>query len=170
MAVSPIQVAVCGPRDATDADTTHAREIGRLLAEAGATVLCGGGTGVMAAVAEGASAAGGLVIAVRPDTDPAGVCAGVSAVLYTNLGAARNAVLVGSADAVIVAGGSWGTLSEYALANGRGVPVVMIGGWQVLDAAGEPIEGGAVATTPAETVDLALTAATEFRRRLTGAL
>ncbi|MGW0002321.1 SLOG cluster 4 domain-containing protein [Nocardia grenadensis] len=49
-----------------------------LLARAGATVLCGGGRGVMAAVAQGASAENGLVIGVRPDTDPAEICEGLS--------------------------------------------------------------------------------------------
>lgn len=79
----PVQIAVCGPRDCTNTEAATAREVGRLLARAGAVVLCGGGTGVMAAVAEGASAEGGLVIGVRPDTGRAGVCAGLSAVLYT---------------------------------------------------------------------------------------
>ncbi|MEU2610071.1 hypothetical protein ABZ570_00545 [Micromonospora sp. NPDC007271] len=43
-----------------------------LLAQRGVTVLCGGGGGVMAAVAAGARSRGGLVIGVRPDdgTDP----------------------------------------------------------------------------------------------------
>lgn len=154
-----IQVAVCGPRHATDTDVANAREIGRLLAEAGATVLCGGGTGVMASVADGASAAGGLVIGVRPDTDPTRVCDGLSAVLYTNMGEARNAILIWSADAVIVVGGSWGTLSELALANRRGnVPIVTIGGWQILDHEGKPIDAAVVASTPQQAVRAALSA------------
>ncbi|MEU6191481.1 LOG family protein [Nocardia sp. NPDC047038] len=156
----PIQVAVCGPRNCTDTDTTNAKEVGRLLAEAGATVLCGGGSGVMAAVAAGASSAGGLVIGVRPDTDPAKTCEGLSAVLYTNMGEARNAILVWSADAVIVVGGSWGTLSELALANRRGgVPVVTLGGWKILDETGEPVSAAIEAESPDAAVDAALSAA-----------
>ncbi|MGQ4601048.1 SLOG cluster 4 domain-containing protein [Nocardia sp. R6R-6] len=155
----PIQVAVCGPRHATDIEATNARKIGRLLAEAGATVLCGGGTGVMAAVAEGASSAGGLVIGVRPDTDPDRTCEGLSVVLYTNMGEARNAILVWSADAVIIVGGSWGTLSELALANRRGnVPIVSIGGWQILDSDGKPVDSAVVASTPRAAVEAALSA------------
>ncbi|MGH3684848.1 MAG: hypothetical protein ACRDRU_18535 [Pseudonocardiaceae bacterium] len=42
----PVQVAVCGPRHCTDEDRTHAYKVGRLLARAGAVVICGGGTGV----------------------------------------------------------------------------------------------------------------------------
>ncbi|MBF5000884.1 LOG family protein [Nocardia sp. BSTN01] len=156
----PVQVAVCGPRDCTDAEADTAREVGRLLARAGAIVLCGGGTGVMAAVAEGASAAGGLVIGVRPDTGRTGVCDGLSAVVYTDMGEARNAILVRSADAVIVVGGSWGTLSELALANRRGdVPVVSIGGWQILDAEGRTVEGSHRAANAAEAVAFAVSGA-----------
>ncbi|MEV0766412.1 dethiobiotin synthetase [Nocardia sp. NPDC050435] len=153
----PIQIAVCGPRHCTTADSDNAREIGRLLAERGAVVLCGGGDGVMAAVAEGASSAGGLVVGVRPDTDPDGVCEGLSVVLFTNMGEARNAILVWSASAVIVVGGSWGTLSELALANRRGgVPVISIGGWKVFDAEGDPVMAAHEVATPAEAVEVAL--------------
>lgn len=153
----PVQVAVCGPRHCTDTDEANARAVGRLLAEAGATVLCGGGTGVMAAVAEGAAQADGLVIGVRPDTNRDGVCDGLSAVLYTNMGEARNAILIWSADAVIIIGGSWGTLSELALANRRGgVPVVSLGGWQLLDADGNSVIASKVAGSPQEAVKIAL--------------
>ncbi|ONM49030.1 LOG family protein [Nocardia donostiensis] len=152
-----LQIAVCGPRNCTPDDAERARKIGHLLAEAGVTVLCGGGSGVMAAVAEGASAAGGIVIGVRPDTDRNAICDGLTAVLYTNMGEARNAVLVWSADAVIVVGGSWGTLSELALANRRGgVPVISIGGWRITDDHGEEIDAAVRAETPEEAVSRVL--------------
>lgn len=148
---------MCGPRDCTAAEAGWAEEVGRLLAAAGATVLCGGGTGVMAAVAEGASRAGGLVIGVRPDTDRSAVCPGLSAVLYTGMGEARNAILIHSADAVIVIGGSWGTLSELALARHRGtIPIISLGGWQIHDAAGKPIAAAQLASDPADAVHRAL--------------
>jgi uncharacterized protein (TIGR00725 family) len=114
----------------------------------------------MAAVSAGARSAGGLVIGIRPgatrdDADPH-----LSAVLATNLGEARNAVLVGSADAVIVVGGSWGTLSELALARRYGVPVITLGGWQLLDADGTPLpDAPPVAATPRDAVSFALSAA-----------
>ncbi len=152
----PYQVAVCGPRDCDRTEAASAHEVGRLLAEAGATVLCGGGTGVMAAVAEGAGDAGGLVIGIRPDTDRSTTCPGLSAVLYTNMGEARNAILIESADAVIVIGGSWGTLSELALAHRRGgIPIVSLAGWSVTDTHGNAIPT-TTAAPPAEAVALAL--------------
>ncbi len=143
-------------------EAANARHVGRLLAEAGATVLCGGGPGVMAAVAAGASDVGGLVIGVRPDTDRSMICAGLSAVLYTGMGEARNAILVSSADAVIIIGGSWGTLSELALSNRRGdVPVVSLGGWKVVDAEGRAVGGASEVESPEAAVAVALTAVRE---------
>ncbi|WP_378729689.1 LOG family protein [Nocardia brasiliensis] len=151
------QVAVCGPSECGVVEGEQARMVGRLLAEAGVTVLCGGGGGVMAAVAEGAASAGGLVVGVRPDSDRGAVCAGLSAVLFTNMGEARNAILVESADAVIIIGGSWGTLSELALARHRGgIPVISLGGWQLLDAEGNPLVAAISATDPADAVARAL--------------
>ncbi|MGC5019165.1 dethiobiotin synthetase [Micromonospora sp. DT47] len=153
-----VQVAVCGPASATEVEQAYARRVGELLAERGAAVLCGGGGGVMAAVAAGARSRAGLVIAVRPDDGTApGPVADVSATVVTNMGQARNAVLVWSADAVIAVGGSWGTLSEVALALRRGgVPVAVLGGWRVVDASGAPIEGPHHVDTPDEAVRVAL--------------
>ncbi|MGH3915511.1 MAG: TIGR00725 family protein [Pseudonocardiaceae bacterium] len=135
-----VQVAVCGPRHCTEQDSAHAYEVGRLLARAGALVICGGGSGVMAAVAAGAHAENGLVIGIRPGENPDDACPNLSAVIATNLGEARNAVIVWSADAVIAIGGSWGTLSEIALAKRRGtIPVITLGGWTILDHHGNPL-------------------------------
>lgn len=135
----PIQVAVCGPRHCTEQDAANAYDVGRLLAQAGATILNGGGIGVMAAVSAGARSADGLVIGVRPGSNKDDANPDLSAVLVTNMGEARNAILVWSADVVIVIGGSWGTLSELALAKRRGVPVVSLGGWKMVDLDGRPV-------------------------------
>jgi uncharacterized protein (TIGR00725 family) len=154
----PLQVAVCGPRDCTDTQAAQAARIGQLLAAAGAVVICGGGDGVMAAVARGARRAGGLVVGIRPGPDRRGASPDLSVTLVTNLGEARNAIIVWSADVVVVVGGSWGTLSEVALARRRGVPVVVLDGWQLLDGAGRPLEGFLHADTAEEAASLALRA------------
>ena len=150
------QVAVCGPRDSTAEDIANATRVGELLAGSGAVVLCGGGTGVMAAVAAGVRSRGGLVIGIRPNGSREGASPDLSATIVTNMGEARNAVIVWSADAVIVVGGSWGTLSEVALAKRRGgVPVISLGGWQVIDKDGKPIPGIDHVNNPEEAVALA---------------
>ncbi|MEV0157796.1 dethiobiotin synthetase [Micromonospora sp. NPDC050686] len=152
-----IQVAVCGPAQATPTELAHARRVGELLAERGATVLCGAGGGVMAAVAAGARSHDGLVIGVRPDDGTEPGPAEVSASVVTNMGQARNAILVWSADAVIAVGGSWGTLSEVALGMRRGgLPVVVLGGWRVRDATGAEVPGPHHVDTPEQAVQAAL--------------
>ena len=96
-----MQVAVCGPAQCTDAEARAAFEVGRQLARHGAVVLCGGGSGVMAAAAAGARSLDGVVVGIRPGADPGPAAADLTVVLTTDLGEARNAVLVASADAVI---------------------------------------------------------------------
>lgn len=152
-----LQVAVCGPRYCTDADAENANRVGELLAEQGAVVICGGGVGVMAAVAAGARAKGGLVIGIRPTGTREGSSPDLSATIVTNMGEARNAIIVWSADAVISIGGSWGTLSEVALAMRRGdVPVIALGGWRVVQEDGATVPGIQYADTPEGAVDKAL--------------
>ena len=152
-----IQVSVCGPRRATEADEQVAYEVGRLLAERGAVVICGGGVGVMSAVAAGARSQDGLVIGIRPNASREGASPDLSATIVTNMGEARNAIIVWSADAVIVVGGSWGTLSELALAKRRGgVPVVQIGGWRMFDTNGDEVSGVENVTTAEAAVKLVL--------------
>lgn len=149
----PYQVAVCGPRDCTEADRGNAYAVGQLLAEAGVVTICGGGSGVMAAVAGGARSRDGLVIGVRPNDSRDGAHPDLSAVLVSNMGEARNAIIVWSADAVIVVGGSWGTLSEVALAKRRGsIPVISLGGWRILDTDGTEVPGITHVDTPRDAV------------------
>jgi uncharacterized protein (TIGR00725 family) len=150
-----IQVAVCGPGECGDDERRIAFEVGRLAAERGAVVICGGHGGVMAAAAAGARSADGTVVGVLPRADRDGANPDLSIAIPTGIGQARNAVIVNSGDAVIVIGGGWGTLSELALARRAGrVPVVQLGGWQIRDADGEPLPGVRHAHTPAEALDL----------------
>lgn len=112
----------------------------------------------MAAAAAGVRAENGVVIGIWPGDSADDACPDLSAVIVTNMGEARNAVIVRSVDAVIAIGGSWGTLSEIALAKRRGgIPVVTLRGWSILDHRGQRLPDDAlVADGPRHAVDLAL--------------
>ena len=122
------RVAVIGAADAEQEAYESARTLGRLLAEAGAVVICGGRGGVMEAVARGAAEAGGTSVGILPGSEGSEANEWITIPLPTGLGEARNAVVVRSAEAVVSVGGRWGTLSELSLAAKMGVPVSSIGG------------------------------------------
>lgn len=126
-------VAVCGT-GMSDPDTDAiAEEVGRLLAEAGAILVCGGLDGVMAAACKGADSAGGLSVGLLPGTSRSEANEFLDIALPTGMGEMRNALIVRCVDAVIAIGGGWGTLSEIALARKTGVPVFGIGTWDLGD-------------------------------------
>jgi uncharacterized protein (TIGR00725 family) len=126
-------VAVVGPAEATPEEMERAEEVGRLLAERGAVVVCGGLHGVMEAASRGARGAGGTVVGILPGTRRADANEHVTVALPTGLGEMRNALIVRAADALIAVGGAYGTLTEIALALRTGVPVVGIGTWDLDD-------------------------------------
>ena len=120
----PPVVAVVGAGRATPEDETAAHRIGLGLARAGATLVCGGLGGVMAAACAGAREADGTTIGILPGTDRRDANPHVTVAVPTGLGEARNALVVRAADAVVAVGGAYGTLSEIAFALKAGVPVV----------------------------------------------
>ncbi len=117
-------ISVIGGGTCTHEEAVVAAMVGRLLAEQGAIVVCGGLGGVMEAVAKGAKAAGGTTIGLLPGADPAAANAHIDIPLATRMGEMRNALIVQVAQALIAIGGGAGTLSELALAQRIGKPVV----------------------------------------------
>ena len=145
-------IAVVGPGEPAPEDLCAlAYEVGLLLARGGFVVVNGGLGGVMEAAARGAQEAGGIVIGLLPGDDRAAANAHLTVAIPTGLGQARNALVVSAADAVIAVGGSWGTLSEIALARRSGKPVVCLRGWHVIDDGGQPVALD-VADSPEEAV------------------
>jgi uncharacterized protein (TIGR00725 family) len=135
-----------------------AEEVGRLLAEAGVTVVCGGGGGVMEAAARGAAGAGGDVIGVLPWVSVDDANAYCTQVVATGIGHARNLAVVASGEAVIAISGEWGTLSEIAHARNLDRTVVALHSWSV--SGREQMEGGP-GIVPAGTAEEAVAAALE---------
>jgi uncharacterized protein (TIGR00725 family) len=126
-----IYVAVVGPGNAQAAHESAAEEVGRLIAERRAILVCGGLGGVMEAACRGARAAEGVTVGLLAGTERDDANAYVSVALPTGLGQARNAVVVRSADSVVAIGGGYGTLSEIALALRRGKPVIGLDTWDI---------------------------------------
>jgi uncharacterized protein (TIGR00725 family) len=141
-------VSVVGSGTASGELYEKAREVGRLVAERGGTIVCGGRSGVMEAVARGATEAGGTAIGILPDEDRKGANAFLSFSIATGTGHARNLAVVCSGDVVIAIGGEYGTLSEIGLARKVGRPVVALESWDL----GEHVS---VAATPEEAVGTA---------------
>lgn len=125
------QVAVIGSSGAAqDSELGRlAEEVGRRLGEAGVTVVCGAGGGVMEAAARGAAEAGGRVIGIVEGESPGDANPYCTEVVASGIGHARNLAVVASGEAVIAVGGEWGTLSEIGLARTIGRTVVALRSW-----------------------------------------
>ena len=141
-------MAVVGSGTASGELYEKAREVGRLVAQRGGTVVCGGRSGVMEAVARGATEAGGTAIGILPDEDRKRANEYLSYSIATGTGHARNLAVVCSGDVVIAVGGEYGSLSEMGLALKVGRPVVALESWDL----GEHVS---VAATPEAAVEAA---------------
>ena len=148
-------IGVLGPHEVSEEEYRLGEEVGRRIAEAGATLLCGGLDGMMRAAAEGAKRAGGTTVGLLPGADRSAANEFIDLAIPTGLGAFRNALLVRSCDAVIAVRGAYGTLSEIAFALRLGVPVVGLDTWE-LRRDGRVDSGIRVARDPAEAVETAL--------------
>jgi uncharacterized protein (TIGR00725 family) len=143
-----VRIAVIGGSRAGRQAVDDAFEVGRLIARAGAVVVCGGLGGVMEAACRGAREEGGLVVGILPGGSPADANPWVDIPIATGLGYTRNALVVMNADAVIAVDGEYGTLSEIAYGKIHGKKVVGLGTWDV--------KGLVIAATPEEAVRMAL--------------
>lgn len=146
-----VQISVIGASTAGPELARRAEEVGRLLAERGAVLVCGGLGGVMEAAARGARQAGGTTIGILPGESRAAANPWIEHAVATGIGQARNLAVAASGDAVIAVGGEWGTLSEIAFALKLDRPVVVLEpGWAIEG------EGLVRASTTEEAVELAL--------------
>ena len=124
-------IAVIGGSECSPQEAELAEEVGRELARQGVILVCGGLGGIMAAACKGASSEGGVTIGILPGGSRQAANPYVQIPIVTNLGEARNVVLVKSAEAVIAIGGGYGTLSEIGHALRNGLPVVGLNTWSL---------------------------------------
>ena len=78
----------------------------------------------MAAACKGATSQGGLTVGILPGNSRQQANPHVQVPIVTDLGEARNVIVIKSAQAVIAISGSYGTLSEIAHALRAGIPVI----------------------------------------------
>ena len=140
-----------------DADLREmAYEVGRLLAENEAILVCGGLGGVMEAACQGAYEHDGTTVGVLPSDDTYEANSYVQVPIATGFGVGRNMVIVRTADVLIALGGSYGTLSEIALALDLGKRVVHLRSWDLDQAGAVDPELYVEAESPEEAVEIAL--------------
>ncbi len=150
-----IFISVVGESNSSPGAYKLAEEVGRLIAKAGAILVCGGLKGVMEAAAKGAKSAGGLTVGILPGSkhDEANPYIDIS--IVTGLGYARNKIVVKTGQVVIAIGGKYGTLSEIGFALGYGIPVVGLKTWELIRGDGRVDQGIVYVRTPQEAVQTA---------------
>lgn len=151
------QISVIGDSNPSPEVVLWAAEIGRLVAQNDGVVICGGLGGVMTAAARGAAEVGGVTVGILPSYDAATANEAITITIATGLGHARNMLVVASGDAVIALPGSYGTLSEIALALVLGKPVISVNAWA-------DVRGVQATDSPAAAVALAFAAAHRIPR------
>jgi hypothetical protein len=124
--IGVLGASTCGP----DIEELACR-VGREIARAGAVLVCGGLGGVMEAAARGAREAGGLAVGILPGASARDANPYIDLAIVTDMGHARNVILVRSSDAVIAVSGGYGTLSEIAIARKIGIPCIGLRTWDV---------------------------------------
>ena len=139
-----MKITVFGGSQPKEGDTAYAeaRDLGRLLAERGHTVLTGGYIGAMEAVSRGASEAGGHVIGVTCEDieawRPIKANAWVKEEIRKKTLIERLHALIHDSDAALALPGGAGTLAEISLMWNLMIvetlhrrPLILIGdGWQ----------------------------------------
>ena len=128
---SSILISVIGESKASPTNEKYAEQVGALLAEAGAVVVCGGMTGVMEKVCKGAKSRGGTTIGILPGSNNVDANKWVDYPICTGIGDARNAIVVQAGQAVIAIGGSYGTLSEIGHALSANKRLVGLNTWDL---------------------------------------
>jgi uncharacterized protein (TIGR00725 family) len=126
-----VYVGLIGGRRCSGEIAELAFQVGRGIAEQGWILVCGGMGGVMEQACRGARSRNGMTLGILPGSSRSSGNPYLSFSIVTGLGEARNVLVVKSSQAIIAIDGSYGTLSEIALANAAGIPVVGLRSWRI---------------------------------------
>lgn len=122
-----MRISIIGGSTVSPEVEETAVEVGRLVAQRGHTLVCGGLGGVMLAACRGAKDAGGTTIGILPGEDRARANDYVDVAVATGLGHARNTLVAMNGDAVIAIDGGGGTLSEIGFSFVFDRPIAGLG-------------------------------------------
>ncbi|MCS7149190.1 MAG: TIGR00725 family protein [Caldimicrobium sp.] len=122
-----IAIIGAGIAESTIYDLSY--EMGYMLGKEGAIIITGGLGGVMEGAAKGAKEAGAITVGILPGNKAEEANPYIMIPIVTDMGQARNVILVRSAELVVSIGGSYGTLSEIALALKMWKPVIGLKTW-----------------------------------------
>ena len=122
-------IGVIGAGDASQEDCNLAQVVGEEIARQKCTLLCGAMGGVMEAACRGAKSLNGTTIGILPGTSKTECNPYIDYPIVTGMAHGRNIIVVGSSDAIIAIGGSYGTLSEIAFALRLKIPIIGINTW-----------------------------------------
>ncbi len=124
-------IGVIGAGVADAATLKSAEEVGRLIAQGGFILVCGGLGGVMEAAAKGAKEEGGVTVGILPNAERETANSSIDIPVATGFGEGRNVIIVRTADLLIAIGGEYGTLSEIAFALKMKKPVIGLATWEI---------------------------------------
>ncbi len=125
-------ISVIGAHKADKKTLKIAFEVGKMIGELGAVLICGGLGGVMQAAAKGAKASKTVTVGILPGKDKLDANEYIDIPIATGLGFARNALVAESADIVVALSGKEGTLSEIGFALSEKKPVIGLNTWDIL--------------------------------------
>jgi uncharacterized protein (TIGR00725 family) len=153
-----MRIGVVGAAKCSSETAEMARQVGKYVAQNNAVLICGGLSGVMRAAAKGAKEGGGLTIGILPGVSEEEANPYIDVPIVTGLGHARNVLVVQSSHVVIAVKGSYGTLSEIAIALKSHIPVVGLNTWNIDDRV-------LPASNPKEAVEEAFSLAREKKKK-----
>ena len=125
------RIAVFGGRFITEEIYKDTVEIGKRMAKKNWLVFCGGGEGVMEAIAKGVSLEGGTCIGILKDKDFKTGNEYLSIPISTGMDITRNALISYNCDLGVAISGAYGTLSEIAFTLAQEKQLIAYNSWDI---------------------------------------
>ena len=125
------RISVFGGRKVTEKIYNQTYNLGKLLNANKYLVYCGGGKGVMEAIAKGVHNKKGICIGILKGDSLSEMNNYINIPVSTNMGISRNALLAYNCDVAVAISGKYGTLSEISYAFQLEKPVIGLNSWNI---------------------------------------